>query len=143
MPTLAQVKELINNTSKKIETVNGVQGIRFTGANGNSIFLPYTGYRDGKKIIDDGKAFYWTGTQSEVNADYANTLTFDAQGIVKNGNSLRHYGVPVRTVRPYSELKPSDNSKLLVVDNEAPSAWRSTMSTDRPRRVGLSLTCLL
>ena len=118
MPTLAQVKELINNTSKKIETVNGVQGIRFTGANGNSIFLPYTGYRDGKKIIDDGKAFYWTGTQSEVNADYANTLTFDAQGIVKNGNSLRHYGVPVRTVRPYSELKPSDNSKLLVVDNE-------------------------
>ena len=118
MPTLAQVKELINNTSKKIETVNGVQGIRFTGANGNSIFLPYTGYRDGKKIIDDGKAFYWTGTQSEVNADYANTLTFDAQGIVKNGNSLRHYGVPVRTVRPYSELKPSDNSKLLVIDNE-------------------------
>lgn len=102
MPTLAQVKELINRTTKKIETVNGVQGIRFTGPNGNSIFLPYTGYRDGKNIINDGKAFYWTGTQSEVNSDYANTLTFDAQGVVKNGNSLRHYGVPVRTVRPYS-----------------------------------------
>lgn len=120
MPTLDQVKELINKTTKRIETVNGVRGIRFTGSNGNSIFLPYTGYRDGKDIIDDGKAFYWTGTVSNVNNSYANTLTFDGNGIVKNGNSLRSYGIPLRSVRPYSNIKPgdADQSKLVVGDLE-------------------------
>lgn len=120
MPTLDQVKELINKTTKTIETVNGVQGIRFTAANGNSIFLPYTGYRDGKNVINDGKGFYWTGNVSAVNNSYANTLTFDAAGVVKNGNSLRYYGIPLRSVRPYSNIQPSeaDQSKLVVGDLE-------------------------
>ncbi len=117
MPTLAQVQELINNTSKEIVTVNGVRGIRFTAANGNSIFLPYTGYRDGAEFVDDGKAFYWTGTVSKVNSSYANTLTFD-ESVVKNGNSLRYYGIPVRTVRPYAELKPNGTGSLAVGDIE-------------------------
>ena len=94
------------------------EGIRFTAANGNSIFFPYTGYRDGKEIINDGKAFYWTGTASKVDGNYANTLTFDGNGIVKNGNSLRHYGVCLRTVRPYSELKPNGSGKLAIGDLE-------------------------
>lgn len=118
MPTLDQVKELIEKTKKTFDTVNGVKGIRFTAGNGNSIFLPYTGYRDGKEIINDGKAFYWTGTASKVDGNYANTLTFDGNGIVKNGNSLRHYGVCLRTVRPYSELKPNGSGKLDIGDLE-------------------------
>ncbi len=118
MPSLDQVKELIQNTTKTIEEVEGVKGIRFTAANGNSIFLPYTGYRDGTNFVDDGKGFYWTGNVSSVNTDYASTLTFDQNGVVKNGNSLRYYGVPVRTVRPYAELKDLDNGKLVVGDLE-------------------------
>lgn len=118
MPTLQQVKELIAKTTKKVETLDGVKGIRFTAANGNSIFLPYTGYRNGKEIIDDGKGFYWTGTASPVNTDYANTLTFDDNGIVKNGNSLRSYGLALRTVRPYAELKPTETGKLAIGDLE-------------------------
>ncbi|MGI6242655.1 MAG: hypothetical protein ACOYJK_03840 [Prevotella sp.] len=118
MPTLEQVKELIAKTTKKKETLNGVQGMRFTAANGNSIFLPYTGHRNGTEIIDDGMASYWTGTVSPVNADYANTLTFDAEGVVKNGNSLRSYGIALRTVRPYAELKPNETGKLDVGDLE-------------------------
>ena len=118
MPTLEQVKELIAKTTKKIETQNGVKGVRFTAANGNSIFLPYTGYRNGKETIDDGKGFYWTGTVSQVNNDYANTLTFDANGVVKNGNSLRSYGIALRTVRPYAELKPGETGKLAIGDLE-------------------------
>lgn len=118
MPTLEQVKELIAKTTKKKESLGGVQGIRFTAANGNSIFLPYTGYRNGKEIIDDGNGFYWTGTVSPVNSDYANTLTFDANGGVKHGNSLRNYGIALRTVRPYAELKPGETGKLAIGDLE-------------------------
>lgn len=118
MPTLAQVKELISKTTKHIETVGGVQGIRFTAANGNSIFLPYTGYRNGTETVNDGKGFYWTGSISPVNSGYANTLTFDGNGVVKNGNSLRSYGIALRTVRPYAELKPGATGALTVGDLE-------------------------
>ncbi len=45
-PTHAQITELVNNTTQQWTTVNGVEGVRFTALNGNSIFLlPVTGYR--------------------------------------------------------------------------------------------------
>lgn len=121
MPTLDQVKELISNTTKSVETVNGVKGIRFTGANGNSIFLPYTGYRNGKDVINNGdQASYWTGSISAVNNEYASTLNLNGN-VVSNGNSLRSLGLPLRTVRPYSVLTPSaeDQQKLNVGDLES------------------------
>ena len=118
MPTLAQVKELINNTTKTIETVNGVKGMRFTAANGNSIFLPYTGYRNGKDVINNGdQGYYWTGEVSGINSNYANTIDINGN-VVKNGNSLRTLGLPCRTVRPYANIKPTDQSKLVVGDLE-------------------------
>ena len=55
---------------------------------------------------------------SQVNKDYANTLTFDDNGVVKNGNSLRSYGIALRTVRPYAELKPGETGKLAIGDLE-------------------------
>lgn len=104
MPTFDQVKELINGTTHTIDTVKGVKGIRFTAANGNSIFLPYTGYREGKDIESNlSIGSYWTGSVSNVNNNYANTLSFNASGIVINGMMQRHCGLPVRTVKQYSE----------------------------------------
>ena len=40
MPTLAEMKELINNCTWEWTTQNGVYGRKVTGPNGNSIFLP-------------------------------------------------------------------------------------------------------
>ena len=45
MPTHAQIAELVKNTTQQRTTVDGVEGIRFTAQNRNSIFLPVTGYR--------------------------------------------------------------------------------------------------
>ena len=43
MPTLEQTKTLIENCTHVWTTQNGVKGMKFTGPNGNSIFLPAAG----------------------------------------------------------------------------------------------------
>lgn len=43
IPTRAEWDELINNTTLTAPTLNGVNGFRFTAANGRSIFLPAAG----------------------------------------------------------------------------------------------------
>lgn len=44
MPTEAECDELIVNTTSTWETVNGVNGRKFTASNGNYIFIPAAGY---------------------------------------------------------------------------------------------------
>lgn len=46
MPTLAYIKELVDNCSFTVGTYNGVQGDYIKGPNGNKIFLPYAGCCD-------------------------------------------------------------------------------------------------
>lgn len=118
MPTLAQVQELVSNTTQTAATVNGVPGVRFTAPNSNSIFLPAAGYRNGKAVVSNGTGAYWTGTVSAVNGSYANTLAFTADGTATNGNTLRYYGIPLRTVRGYGELKPNTTGRLAIGDIE-------------------------
>ena len=45
MPSLDQMNELKNNCTSEWTTENGVNGRRFTGPNGASIFLPAAGHR--------------------------------------------------------------------------------------------------
>ena len=47
MPTAQEWRDLLNETTKTREVVNGVGGVRFTGPNGNSIFLPFAGVYGG------------------------------------------------------------------------------------------------
>ena len=63
MPTKEDFEELITNCGWEWATVNGVDGYKVTGPNGNSIFLPVTGYREGASLHNDGKlAEYWCST---------------------------------------------------------------------------------
>ena len=45
MPTKEEWQELLDNTTNKWTTQNGVNGRLFTGSNGNSLFLPAVGFR--------------------------------------------------------------------------------------------------
>lgn len=117
MPTASHIAELINNTSHEWATVDGIEGMRFTAANGNSIFLPASGYRNGKEMMTDAKGYYWSGSISTVNADYGNTLTFD-NGAAVTGFSRRALGLSVRPVRAYARLTP-ESDKLLYGNLES------------------------
>lgn len=61
MPTVSEWNELKANTTQMLITVNGVLGAKFTGANGNSIFLPAAGWRnnDGSMHCLAGYGCYW------------------------------------------------------------------------------------
>lgn len=98
LPTSEQIEELISKTTQELTTVNDVQGIRFTAANGNSIFLPISGYRSGAEMKEDGNGYYWTGNINEVNEEYGKTLKLSGEG-ASVGVSQRALGLCLRTVR--------------------------------------------
>jgi hypothetical protein len=116
MPTHSQIAELINNTAHEWTTVDGVEGMRFTAKNGNSIFLPAAGYRDGEATVPDAMGYYWSGSVSSVNNEYANTLTFNNSS-AKTGVSKRQLGLSLRSVRAYAEVNP-ESGKIVFGDIE-------------------------
>lgn len=100
MPTSAEWQELINNTTVEWTTMNGVNGRKFTAANGNSLFLPAAGCRDGSELYDAGSyGYYWS---SSLHADYPydawNFYFYEGYQIMYY-NSRRYYGQSVRAVR--------------------------------------------
>lgn len=122
MPTAAEIEALIANTTQTEETVDGVSGIRFTGANGNSIFLPVTGYRDGAAAVADGNGYYWGGTVDATNADYAASLSFNGSEVVA-GHSQRQLGFAIRPVRDADAIR-WDSSRLNWGDLEGNGRMR-------------------
>lgn len=66
MPSLAQIKELLTSCYSVWTVQNGVNGRKFTGPNGGSIFLPAAGYRfsdELKKLNSAG--FYWQSSPAQ------------------------------------------------------------------------------
>ena len=100
MPTLDEFRELLDECSWSWTTQNGVNGYKVTGPNGNSIFLPAAGARDGTEVCYRGSyGFYWSGTLNESYSHSAWSLDFYSGGHDR-GSSGRSYG---RTVRPVTE----------------------------------------
>ena len=97
MPSKEQIEELINKCTWTWTTLNGVKGRKVTGPNGNSIFLPAAGYRDGDSLIDDGSfGNYWS--RSLDSPEYAYELAF-GDGFFRRQYTDRYYGESVRAVR--------------------------------------------
>lgn len=102
MPTLEEVKELVNNCTFRYGTYNGVEGDYVTGPNGNSIFLPFTGFRYYDDLREEGYyGDFWSGTYDD---DYGyGYCAFDLYCFKDTFDwfSLaREYG---RSVRPVTE----------------------------------------
>lgn len=78
MPTHEQFQELIDYCTYKWTTLNGVKGGRFTGPNGNNIFMPAAGYIITKDIIEyEEEGHYWSYTKDPDNEVEAFCLFFD------------------------------------------------------------------
>lgn len=72
MPSFKQCRELVDNCRTEWVKFNGKYGCKFTGPNGNSIFLPAAGFRidKGFKFFDkDSRGMlggYWSGSEDSV-----------------------------------------------------------------------------
>ncbi len=108
MPSRAQSKELFINTSYVQTSMNGVKGVLFTGSNGNSIFVPDGGWKEGTEIngmqSDEsaGGGYFWEGTpHSDHNQAYfVNLLSLEEGGADYNysDGADRYLGYNVRPV---------------------------------------------
>ena len=98
MPSLEQIKSLLDNCSSVLTQVNGVNGKKFTGPNGNSIFLPAAGSRWRDSLYSEGSSgSYWSGTLSSSISNYACSLDFGSGGAYCI-DDYRGYGLSVRPV---------------------------------------------
>ena len=102
MPSLEQFEELINSsyTTTEWTTQNGVKGRLITSnSNGNSVFLPAAGYRDGSSLSGAGsEGDYWSRTLLESGPRSARGLYFYSSFISMDGIP-RCNGRSVRPVR--------------------------------------------
>lgn len=97
MPTLGEIKELLNNCTWKWTTQNGVKGYKVTGPNGNFIFLPAAGYRYYGSLLYAGSyGFFWSASPLS-SSTYAYFLYFGSDDF-DWGNNLRNHDHPVRPV---------------------------------------------
>ena len=98
MPTKEDIDQLLENTSDSVMTYHGVKGMLFTGKNGNSIFLPFAGYREGSlPDLQDSCGFFWSGTPLEGGKEFSYYLRIINDG---SANCLRFYRYYGRSVRP-------------------------------------------
>ena len=98
MPTNAEQDELRNNCTWTWTTLNGVNGYQVTGPNGNSIFLPAAGYRNGAGVYSiGGLGYYWSSSLSSNYSNYAYRLDFNDSSYDWY-SYYRYYGLSVRPV---------------------------------------------
>lgn len=97
MPTEDECRELKDKCSWIYTTKGGINGYKVIGPNGNSIFLPATGFRGEQYSGDIGKnGNYWSSTNA-IRNDWAIEIWFDNEDIdVLNGS--RQSGQSVRPV---------------------------------------------
>ena len=100
MPTEAEFEELLNKCTWTWTTRNGVNGYKVTGSNGNSIFLPAAGCRDGTSLYyweEYGR--YWSSSPGGSDTQFAYHLYFYSS-YHSSRWLYRYYGL---TVRPVTE----------------------------------------
>ena len=101
MPTSTEMQELIDNCTFEWTIQNGVNGGKFTGPNGNSIFMPAAGYHNASGIMHvDSRGNYGSASLYLDQADGNMVLAFGSTSPTAeiSGARSRCFGQPVRPV---------------------------------------------
>jgi hypothetical protein len=101
MPTLDEMKELYHECEWEWTSVNGVNGRKVTGPNGNSIFLPADGFYFDTRLIRAGfEGNYWSATPNS-RRNYAYYIYFNRDD-GRYGLNFQSFDIG-GAVRPVSE----------------------------------------
>ncbi len=111
LPSAVELQELKNNCTFTDSTVNDIPGYKVTGVNGNSIFIPKAGYRNGMSTVNSGQSAYlMSGTISNSSNNYEYDLALKSNS-PSFTTAATFYGISARAVK---KVKVDfDNSKLL------------------------------
>ena len=99
MPTDEEMTELRTLCKRTWTTQNGVNGYKFVGPNGNSIFLPAAGHMGGTSLINVGSyGDYWSSSLNTSKPRSAYYVFFNSSYVYRSYNDPRYYGYSVRPV---------------------------------------------
>lgn len=111
LPSADDFRELFTNCTKEWTSVDGVNGYRFTGPNGNSIFLPAAGSRTVNDITGEGiDGNYATGSIVGEGSKFAVAYNFSSSTSGKI-NAPVYLGLSARAVSTARNV-PFDKSLL-------------------------------
>lgn len=112
LPTLDELEEL-TACRREWTKLNGVNGYEFTGKNGNKLFLPAGGARNGETVRYAGTVgYYWTGTlgtEPSFHKQRAHRLYIGAEGLNHNP-AIRYSGYTIRPVRDRNHSGITENT---------------------------------
>lgn len=101
MPTNAEQIELVEKCTWTWGKKKGINGCTVTGPNGNSIFIPATGYRyQSDLVLLSSLGYYWSNSLSSQKSHYVDMLCFFPEGAGYDYFDNRTVGLPVRPVLP-------------------------------------------
>ena len=101
LPTKAELEELQTKCTWTWKTSNGVKGYKVTGPNGNSIFLPASGYKSGTTGGQEAEYGYFWSSEIDKNAPQNAYYLFCSQEKKGVAGDKRYYGFSVRPVYAY------------------------------------------
>lgn len=101
MPTIKEIRELVQNCRQEDAVMNGVRGVKFVSrTNFNFIFIPYAGYRVDKKSEYEGlRSYIWSSTPKKEATIRAHYYYFTPSTL---GNSEEYHWMGYN-IRPVSE----------------------------------------
>ena len=119
MPTDAEWTELREQCTWTYTTLNGVYGYQVASkTNGNSIFLPAAGFRDGNAApyVAGRRGYYWSSSLLENSSDDVWIVTFNHEKVERD-NDKRNKGLSVRPVQDKQEevVEPAYTPKPFTV----------------------------
>ena len=99
MPSKEDFEELVRCTKCEWTTSNGVEGILFTAKNGNTMFMPATGYRCDGELYCTYVGMYWSTTLFQWSPERSWSLHFDDEDCHVCGTYERNRGQVVRALK--------------------------------------------
>lgn len=118
MPTDAEFEELKDNTERGEATMNEIKGVKVTSkTNGNSIFLPHSGYHIGTEKGQQGEGFsLWSSQRANTREAYSCGSNRGELGTYRNywwhGYAVRPVSQPQSSVENNSLENTSISSSL-------------------------------
>ena len=100
MPTKDELQELIDNTTHKVETINGINGVLFTSKNnGHQLFIPICGYwSEDDNFLNENDINVWSSQVYPSDVSDAYTLYCYSSGNAIIYYDHRSYAYSVRGV---------------------------------------------
>ena len=120
IPTHAEMEELLK-CDKEVAYYNGVKGIKYTGPNGNSIFLPFVGYKKGTSVYGSKiSGYYLSGSIINNTMDFLHVATAG----IDSHDIYTWYGL---TIRPVKSVIKQDETIPVSLYNVFPELEKDEM----------------